>query len=75
MTTKQPEGPTKMSTSTTALSGSISDPKFSGMGKFDVFEIIEKDDPTMVRDERTLTSESAELPEAFFEYFVVQKAS
>lgn len=64
-----------MSTSNTALSGSISDLKFSGVGKFDVFEIIEEDASTTARDERALTSETTELPETFFEYFVVQKAS
>ena len=75
MATKQPEGPIKMSTSTAVLSNASSDLYFAGVGKFDVFEIIEKDDTTTVRDERTLTATGAELPEAFFEYFVVQKAS
>ena len=64
-----------MSTSQMATTGTVSDLIFSGMGKFDVFEIIEKDDSALVRDERTMTTCEDELPEAFFEYFVVQKAS
>lgn len=64
-----------MSTSITALSGFSDDLKFSGVGKFDVFEIIEEDATPTARDERAMTATVTELPEAFFEYFVVQKAS
>lgn len=51
------------------------DLRFAGVEKFDVFEIIEKDTAPTVGDESTMTAQSVELPEAFFEYFVVQKAS
>ena len=64
-----------MSTSKTALSGFSYDLKFSGVEKFDVFEIIEEDASTTARDERAMTATETKLPEAFFEYFVVQKAS
>jgi len=64
-----------MSTSITALNGFSDDLKFSGVEKFDVFEIIEKDATPTARDERAMTAKEVELPEAFFEYFVVQMAS
>ena len=51
------------------------DLRFAGVEKFDVFEIIEKGGTSTVGDESTMTAQPAELPEAFFEYFVVQKAS